>query len=623
MSLYNLRDRRRLTLAAAGALLSLAFVACSETQPVKGQLVLALNTDLALPKDIDTVRIQVRANGADRFDRSYPFGPNENKIPATLTLVAGEDPKQPVEVRVLAFRQGEIRTLSKTITTIPEERTAMLRVPIQWFCYRQAEAGGEDEFRSTCEVDNGPDSACIGGTCVDANVDSAMLPPFEPEVVFGGGESAADPKAECFPTETCFDAGIDVTPDENCEVEVPESSADRLNFAVVTAMAGICSGVTGACYVPLDRTAELGGWSELDAGEDGAPRYALPQAVCERLEDGRGLRVRATRACDAKTASRPTCGEWSSVTEPADPVGAAGASGDAGAGNGDGEGGAAGEMGSSGGGAGGASGAGGDVSTGGSTGIAGGGMVQGGTGGGGGAVGGGTGGASAGNDGSGGVGGSAGAGVAGAAVGGSTSAGGTGGLPPEPFCEGPSEFGIPIDDLEDGDNTILDPRDGAWFAYGDGTSSDTSPAIEAFAPLPGSGAGSSYAAAMQGSGFTDSGAGIGFTLDTDGGQTCLYDGQQYSGMQFQYRSTVPLELMVYDDQRTEPLCSGTCFGNALTLPSSNEFIPIEVNFDDLDYGEPAAPLDRARLTQIRFHAPAGAAFDFAVDDLAFTQVIGQ
>lgn len=611
MALGAHRTRRSSTLAVAGAFLALAFVACSEKQPAKGQLVLALSTDLALPKDVDTVRIQVRANGRDRFDRSYPFGPDENKIPATLTLVAGDDPTQPIEVRVLAFRQGEIRTLSKTITTIPEERTAMLRVPIQWFCYRQAEAGGDDEFRSTCETDNGPDSACVGGSCVDAKVDSKMLPEFEPEVVFGGGADAEDPGAECFATEACFDAGIDVTPDEHCVVEVPDSSVDRLNFAVVTAMAGICSGTTGACYVPLDHTPELGGWSELDDGEAGVPRYALPQAVCERLADGRGLRVRATRECAAKTASRPTCGEWSSVNAPADDLGAAGANGVAGAANDDG--GAAGETGATqgGGGAGGAfgaSGAGGDVSLGGGSGLGGGGSAQGGM------DGGGQGGAGSGRGGSAGGGGTA----------GGTSTAGTGGVPPEEaFCSGVSEFGIPIDDLEDRNTTLLAPRDGIWFAYTDGTSSDLTPSVAAFEPTLEAGSGSMYAAALAGSGFTDYGAGIGFALDMEGGRICLYDGQQYSGMQFQYRSITPLEFMVLDDQRTEPVCSGTCFGSALTLPANTEFVPVEVSFDDLGYGEPGAILDRSRITQVRFQAPAGAAFDFAVDDLAFTQLIGQ
>ncbi len=615
MLLRDFRTSRRFTLAAGGALLTFAFAACSDKQPPKGQLVLALNTDLALPKDIDTVRIQVRANGVDRFDRSYPFGPNENKIPATLTLVAGDDPKQPVEVRVLAFRQGEIRTLSKTITTIPEQRTAMLRVPIQWFCYRQAEAGGDDEFRSTCEADNGPDSACLGGTCVDAKVDSAMLPPFEPEVVFGGGESADDPSAECFPTEACFDAGVDVTPDDDCVVELPDSAADRLNFAVVTAGAGICSGVSADCYVPLDHTPELGGWSELEGGDGDVRRYALPQAVCERIEDGRALSVRATRACAAKTASRPTCGEWSSVTEPAEPVGAGGASGDGGAGNGpDGDAGEAGSPSVSGG----APGAGGDGSEGGTGGVAGtsgsGGIASGGTSQGGTSQGGG---GTGGTSGTGGVGGSAGAATAGASM------GGTGGAPPQSFCEGPSEFGIPIDDLEDGDNVIAAPRDGYWFAYSDGTSNVLSPTIEDFAPAPGIGVAESYAVGLEGSGFTDYGAGIGFTLDTEGDQICLYDGQQYSGMQFQYRSSTPLQVLVVDEQHSEPACSDGCSGNALTLPSSNELVPVEINFDELDYGVPPELLDRSRLTQIRFQAPPNADFDFVVDDLSFTQVIGQ
>lgn len=195
--------------------------------------------------------------------------------------------------------------------------------------------------------------------------------------------------------------------------------------------------------------------------------------------------------------------------------------------------------------------------------------------------------------------------------------------PAEPFCTGVSEFGIAIDDFEDGDNTLLAPRDGVWFAYSDGTSDDLTPSIAAFQPTLGAGSGSMYGAALAGSGFTNYGAGVGFTLDMEGDRTCLYDGQQYSGVQFQYRSATPLQLLVLDDQRTEPVCSGTCFGNSFTLPASTEFAPAEVTLDELDYGVPESTLDRARITQIRFQAPAGVPFDFAVDDLAFTQLIGQ
>jgi hypothetical protein len=610
------RNGRTFTLGFGALLPALAFVACTEQEKPTGQLVLALQTDLALPKDIDTVRIQVRSNGRDHFDRSYPFGPGENKIPATLTLLAGDDPKQPFELRVLAFRQGEIRTLSKTITTIPAERTALLRVPIQWFCYRQAEAGGELEFRSTCETSDGPDSACLGGTCVDANVDSKELPDFEPEVVFGGGESATDPEAECFPTETCFDAGLDVVPDADCVVEVPDSSPERLNFAVVTAMAGICSASTGACYVPLDRTRELGGWTEIEAEGSATPRYALPAAVCERLEDGRGLRVRATRACSAKTASRPTCGEWSSVSTPADDTGAAGESGVGGA-DGGGEGGTPGTS---------NGGVGGDVSTAGDGGAGGAGSGLGGTsqGGSGGAVAG-----TAGVDGGGGTpglgGGGGTAGIGGGSTAGVGAVGGSGGTS-APFCAGMEdpEFALLLDDLEDGDITLAAPRDGSWFAYGAGNPSDTTPPLDAFTPTLGAGSGSMYGAALSGNFLAGNPTGIGFTIDQEGSQTCTFDGQQYSAISFEYHSTTALRVLVLDEQRTEPVCSGECVGNAIELPSSASYTNVEVTFDQLDYGTPGGTLDRERLIQIRFEPPSQSdgSFEFAIDNVAFTQVIG-
>src|SRR5687768_14171244 len=109
---------------------------------------LALQTDMALPKDVSSVRILVLVNGAPRFDRTYPVGREGAKIPATLAIVAGDDPSTPVELKILAFRDSEVRTLNRTITTIPESRIALLRVPIEWLCdgFVKSEGDDEDEY---------------------------------------------------------------------------------------------------------------------------------------------------------------------------------------------------------------------------------------------------------------------------------------------------------------------------------------------------------------------------------------------------------------------------------------------------------------------------------------------
>jgi hypothetical protein len=186
------------------------------------------------------------------------------------------------------------------------------------------------------------------------------------------------------------------------------------------------------------------------------------------------------------------------------------------------------------------------------------------------------------------------------------------------------DFALLLDDLEDGDITLAAPRDGRWFAYGDGIPSDTTPPLDGFTPTLGAGSGSMYGAALSGSLLAGNATGIGFTIDEEASRTCTFDGQQYSGISFEYHSTTPLRVLVSDEQRAEPVCSGGCAGNAIELPASGSYANAEIAFDELDLGTPGGTLDRERLIEIRFEPPSDtdSSFEFAVDNVAFTQVIG-
>ncbi len=278
---------------------------------------LSLQTDLALPKDVSRIRIQVlRGDGAVRFDATYNVGdgPGDSKIPATLGIVADED-GETVEVRVIGFRGSEARTLNKVITSIPESRIALLRMPIQWLCDGEVTELDEDTYESTCERVDGVEHSCVAGTCVPVDVEPESLPEYAPGAVFGGGNGQQG-NGKCFPTQDCMDAekGFDVTPDMgDCSVEVPAKDDEPINVAVKTGMTGggVCKG--DDCLVPLDKDDHFG-WKEAPKTASGMRKVELPPAVCERIKDGRAMGVRASRACDTKTADIPTCGPWSSVS---------------------------------------------------------------------------------------------------------------------------------------------------------------------------------------------------------------------------------------------------------------------------------------------------------------------
>lgn len=330
MTARRVRTGMAAALIALGAAASAAGgAACSGS---RGQLMFVFQTDMSLPKDIDAIRLLVTVEGAVVFDETYvKLGDEDSiKLPATLGFLTPDDPAQALHLRVIASRGGDegVEVIREVVTTVPEGRTAMLQVPVQFLCYGLAEverdaqgnvkrdASGAVVVKSSCDEGK----TCVAGSCKDAAVPSDDLPDYAPAEVFGGGSGDGD--GLCFDTLDCFAEG---SPAEvafvvlgdgqrACAAGVPGSA--ELNVALLTQGGGIC-GERG-CYVPLDAGSEAG-WTTIDSS-----RIRLPDAVCERAEEGTllGLVVAPakTGTCKQKGSDLPTCGPWSSsgarYTEP-------------------------------------------------------------------------------------------------------------------------------------------------------------------------------------------------------------------------------------------------------------------------------------------------------------------
>lgn len=303
----------------------MALTACkADEPPVRGQLMVVLQTDMSLPKDVTQVKILVKRGGRPYHDKNYIIAPGENwvsKLPATLAVVAAvDDPTPPVEVTVVGLRKTEARVFAQAVTTIPERRTATLFVPIQWLCEGQVrtlpQAAG---YASTCEPKGGDAYACRAGTCENVEVDESELKDYDPSDVFGGAD---DPKQGlCFETVQCFESGFPVVPNDACIVEVEVPEGFQLNLALLnpTNGDGICDRERTSCYIPLDRDSRFG-WNYVrGTNASSSPvRAQLPKAVCEKLASGAIERVHGTVACATKTLRFPTCGPWSSVDDSID-----------------------------------------------------------------------------------------------------------------------------------------------------------------------------------------------------------------------------------------------------------------------------------------------------------------
>jgi hypothetical protein len=288
------------------AIALVALVACSEPPP-RGQLMLAIDTDMAAGTDFDRFQIEIRQEGQETFRRTYrEFGQPglEVHFPATFAVTGNDRPETRILLRVVTGKVGptpgnpevgQPMHLREIVTTVPRDRIALVRVKLEWLCRKGSKLESDGYVEGICREGE----TCIAGECVDWTAAEAELPKYAEADVFGGGGPRGD--GACFDTIGCFATARAVTPDSACTIE--QAPGDRVNVALVpkTGEGGICAG--DVCLVPLDHGGPHG-WRAQDG------RIALPKKACEA-----GLRaVAVSDLCATKTVSRPTCGPWSTVT---------------------------------------------------------------------------------------------------------------------------------------------------------------------------------------------------------------------------------------------------------------------------------------------------------------------
>jgi hypothetical protein len=192
-----------------------------------------------------------------------------------------------------------------------------------------------------------------------------------------------------------------------------------------------------------------------------------------------------------------------------------------------------------------------------------------------------------------------------------------------------------IDDLEDDNATICasQGRYGDWYTEGDGTSSDLSPAPSApFTPsrIPGGRGPSRFAARFQGSGFTDSGAVMGFSLSSMGAGNVTYNASATGGIRFWMKNDVPVTVELLTLNTVLPAHGGRCVDSASQRNCGSHFsYRIDTTSSEwVQYSVPYAALaqlqlggtavfNTSELLSIQFGADPGAPFDVWIDDVSF------
>jgi hypothetical protein len=222
-----------------------------------------------------------------------------------------------VSIRLYARKGGDlgkVRVLREATVTVPTDRVAMLRMPLNWLCYDDvADVLSDATDLPTGEITKtkcGPDQTCAAGACVDATVpDPTTLPDFAPDQVFGGGAGDGG-GGTCFDTLACFASPTLATVDPTtCTIAKPIGGAG-VNVAMQVATgAGACEPAGMPCFIALESESPEGWQTEADD----ASRIQLPQEVCARLANSKLAGVVTSTACPPKQVENPPCGAGSSV----------------------------------------------------------------------------------------------------------------------------------------------------------------------------------------------------------------------------------------------------------------------------------------------------------------------
>ncbi|XYH99865.1 hypothetical protein ACMHYB_08930 [Sorangium sp. So ce1128] len=269
------------------AALAVASAGCSEA--ATGELIVAIQTDMAVPKDLDHIELHVESGGKPVISSAlHPLGRGAVELPATQGLLVSEDPSREISIRVRAIRRDRardrdlIRVEHTVLTTVPARRVATLWVPLQFLC-SVGEAGGSG-FASPCP----DDTTCVAGECRDRHVSSALLPDYVEEDVL---------RRDCFDVASCFWSAVRT---EDLEEDCTIAASDDVNVAIATEGEGAC-GASG-CFVPLDAESDFG-WRRR------GDRIELPKALCSPERRARLDVVTAdvTPECPAKRIGDPLC----------------------------------------------------------------------------------------------------------------------------------------------------------------------------------------------------------------------------------------------------------------------------------------------------------------------------
>jgi hypothetical protein len=299
---------RNVTPLLLAVLLPLACSSSPGASASRGAVMVALSTDLVVGKDIDRVDVSVTHHGTKQFESTFPLAldpAHAKDLPQTFAVSAGVGDADPVTIVVTAFRGAVPRIERRAVVSVPDQRTALLRMPLQWLC--DGSAPGAAVPRGA-PLPCAEGTTCIAGRCVPPEVDVATLADFVKDDVFA--------RDACFDAAGCFPPAATppvkpLSPFAGCLVAAGAADKNGLIVELPLGSDGVCDDTH--CLVVLEEDSTFG--VHLTGGrlQTGAmtnePALQVPPALCTRLDAAAPGTLALYRSpdCVSKTAKTSDC----------------------------------------------------------------------------------------------------------------------------------------------------------------------------------------------------------------------------------------------------------------------------------------------------------------------------
>lgn len=313
--------------AVVGTALTLGVVWSGCEAKKQTEYVTGVSTQVQVPRDLKTIRVDVSIGGANVFCRAYrvydgrvqlprslgslPESDSHLGEPVTLTVVGftedvGDDARANEFDCLKAIKAGEnARILRRSRQPYVKDKILFLPMALKYSC-----------FDKDCET-SGQDKSCKAGRCVDAATDPSTLPVFSEDLIDGTGGA-------CFRASECFAAAVPpvVVNAADCTYALPNtpSAPPPIEGAppnpITTAGEGVNVQIAydgGFTSEILDKD-ELEGFTIPDPNKP--QQFRLAPGLCDMLKgydpDGnptthRITALRATGLCQAKSVFQPLC----------------------------------------------------------------------------------------------------------------------------------------------------------------------------------------------------------------------------------------------------------------------------------------------------------------------------